>query len=119
MDETLRALNITNDFLGMSAGERLALLVRLLSEPLPDLSAHPGVTPASAETFALFQLVTRVRDIYGLELLGPVVISMCKSAADVLSVLLLARWTGCDKVHADRPALRNDRRFAVRACRAG
>lgn len=97
VDETLRALNIANDFLGMSAGERLALLVRLLSEPLPDLSAHPGVTPASAETFALFQLVTRVRDIYGIELLGPVVISMCKSAADVLSVLLLARWTGCDK----------------------
>ena len=47
--------------------------------------------------FALFQLMTRVRDVYGAELLGPVVISMCRSAADVLSVLLLARWTGCDK----------------------
>jgi phosphoenolpyruvate carboxylase len=97
VDETLRALNITNDFLGMPDKDRLALLVKLLSAPLPELSEHPGITPASAETFALFQLVTRVRDVYGIELLGPVVISMCKSAADVLSVLLLACWTGCDK----------------------
>ena len=37
-----------------------------------------------------------MRDVYGKELLGPFVISMCRSAADVLSVLLLARWTGCD-----------------------
>ncbi|HET9588029.1 MAG TPA: phosphoenolpyruvate carboxylase, partial [Anaerolineales bacterium] len=74
-----------------------SLLTKLLSEPLPDLSAHPGVTPATAETWATFQLIARVRDVYGAELLGPAVISMCRSAADVLSVLLLARWTGCDK----------------------
>jgi len=97
VDETLRALNITNDFVGMSDEERLPLLIELLSAPLPNLSRHPGITPSSAETFALFQLITRVREVYGAELLGPIVISMCRSAADVLSVLLLARWTGCDK----------------------
>lgn len=97
VDETLRALKITNDYLGMPDKARLELLVKLLSAPLPELSEHPGITPSSAETFALFQLMARVRDIYGMELLGPVVISMCRSAADVLSVLLLARWTGCDK----------------------
>ena len=96
VDETLRALNIAYNFLGMPDKDRLALLVKLLSAPLPELSEHPGITPASAETFALFQLIARVRDVYGTELLGPVVISMCRSAADVLSVLLLARWTGCD-----------------------
>ncbi len=97
VDETLRALNITNDFIGMPDDERLSTLVELLSAPLPELSKHPGITSSSAETFALFQLMTRVRDVYGKELLGPVVISMCRSAADVLSVLLLARWTGCDQ----------------------
>jgi len=96
VDETLRALNIISDFIGMPDDKRLDLLVKLLSAPLPDLSDHPGITPSSAETFALFQLIARVRDVYGAELLGPIVISMCKSAADVLSVLLLARWTGCD-----------------------
>ena len=97
VDETLRALNITTDFIGMPDDERLSLLIELLSASLPNLSAHPGITPSSAETFALFQLITRVRDVYGAELLGPIIISMCRSAADVLSVLLLARWTGCDR----------------------
>jgi phosphoenolpyruvate carboxylase len=96
VDEILRALKITNDFIGMPDEERLALLIKLLSAPLPDLATHPGTIPATAETFALFQLIARVRDVYGAELLGPVVISMCRSASDVLSVLLLARWTGCD-----------------------
>ncbi|HET7143875.1 MAG TPA: phosphoenolpyruvate carboxylase, partial [Anaerolineales bacterium] len=96
VDETLRALNIASDFMNMPDEEKLPLLTRLLSAPLPILSAQPGVTPATAETWSLFQLVARVREVYGAELLGPVVISMCKSASDVLSVLLLARWSGCD-----------------------
>lgn len=95
--ETLRALDIALDFEEMRVEEKLPLLTKLLSDPLPDLSAHPGITPATAETWALFQLIARVRDVYGAELLGPVVISMCRSAADVLSVLLLARWTDCNE----------------------
>jgi phosphoenolpyruvate carboxylase len=95
--ETLRALDIALDFEERSHNERLSLLTKLLSDPLPDLSTHPGITPAAAETWALFQLIARVREVYGAELLGPVVISMCRSAADVLSVLLLGRWTGCNE----------------------
>lgn len=97
LDETLRALNITSNFAEMPDEERLEFLTKMLSTSLPELSEHPGVTSATAETWALFQLIKRVRDVYGAELLGPVVISMCRSAADVLSVLLLARWTGCDR----------------------
>ncbi|MCI0609100.1 MAG: phosphoenolpyruvate carboxylase [Anaerolineae bacterium] len=96
LGETLRALNITSDFTEMPDEERLILLTKMLSSSLPDLSEHPGVTSATAETWALFQLIRRVRDVYGAELLGPIVISMCRSASDVLSVLLLARWAGCD-----------------------
>jgi phosphoenolpyruvate carboxylase len=96
LGEVLRALNLTEDFASMLLEERLALLTRLLSEPLPDLSAHPGVTPEAAETWSVFQLIKRVKDVYGPELLGPFVISMCRSECDVLAVLLLARWIRCD-----------------------
>jgi phosphoenolpyruvate carboxylase len=37
----------------------------------------------------------RTSDIYGSELLGPIIISMTHTAADVLTVLLLAKWAGC------------------------
>ena len=96
LEETLRALDITSNFAGLPEQERLDLLAELLTSELPDLSGQPGITAPTAETWALFHLIKRVRDVYGAELLGPFVISMCQSAADVLSVLLLARWTGCD-----------------------
>ena len=97
LDETLRALNLTPNFVEMPEQDRMTLLTKLLDSDLPDLSAQPGITAATAETWSLFQLVRRVRDVYGAELLGPFVISMCQSGADVLSVLLLARWMGCDQ----------------------
>ena len=96
LGEILRALDITPNFAEMPDDDRLALLTKMLSSALPSLAEHPGVTSATAETWALFQLIKRVRDVYGAEMLGPVVISMCRSASDVLSVLLLARWAGCD-----------------------
>ncbi|MCB9134262.1 MAG: phosphoenolpyruvate carboxylase [Anaerolineales bacterium] len=70
-------------------------LAQLLSEPRPDLAPHPGVTPATARTWGLFQVIARARTLYGPDTLGPFIISMTRSAADVLTVLLLAQWTNC------------------------
>jgi len=95
LGELLRALGTHSGFEEASASERVALLVKLLTTPPPELSLQPGVTPQTAEVMALFHLVSRTRQVYGGELLGPVVISMTSSAADILAVLLLAYWTGC------------------------
>jgi len=95
LGELLRALNITETFENLNSAERVTLLNRLLNEPVPDLAPHPGVTPQTAETLALFQLIARTCTVYGQELLGPFIISMTRDAADILTVLLLARWTGC------------------------
>ncbi len=98
LSEILRALNLESDFENMPDDKRTDLLVRLLNEPAPNLSSHPGVTAASAETWSLFQLIGRTHDIYGSALLGPIVISMTHAAADVLTVLLLAKWAGCKTI---------------------
>ncbi|MGA7194532.1 MAG: phosphoenolpyruvate carboxylase [Anaerolineales bacterium] len=95
LGEILRALGIESDFENLPPADRTPLLTRLLSQPIPDLSSHPGVTRAAAETWSLFQLISRTCDVYGQELLGPIVISMTNAAPDVLTVLLLARWAGC------------------------
>ncbi|HVM70517.1 MAG TPA: phosphoenolpyruvate carboxylase [Anaerolineales bacterium] len=95
--EVLCGLDISADPGSMPEDERQALLIRLLSSPPPDLSNHPEFTAGTSEVWALFRLISRVRHVYGDELLGPVVISMCSSASDVLSVLLIAHWTACDK----------------------
>jgi phosphoenolpyruvate carboxylase len=98
LSEILRALNIVSDFENLPADERIELLTRLLKEPTPQLSHHPGVTTATAETWSLFQLIGRTHDVYGNELLGPIIISMTHAASDVLTVLLLARWAGCNVI---------------------
>ncbi len=96
LGETLRALGMTPDFEKLPGPERFAILLRLLDQDVPEFSSHPGVTPATAETWEMFQLIGRVCSVYGPELLGPLVISMTHSAADVLTVLLLARWAKCE-----------------------
>ena len=95
LGELLRALGLHPRFEAADRQERLRLLVALLAAPRPDLAPQPGVTPQTAETIALFQMVSRAREIYGEELIGPIIISMTSGAADVLAVLLLARWAGC------------------------
>jgi phosphoenolpyruvate carboxylase len=95
LGEILRALEIVPDFEQLAGEERFDFLMRLLSEPTPELSEHPGVTAVTAETWAMFQLIGRVHQVYGHELLGPLIISMTHFPADVLAVLLLARWAGC------------------------
>ena len=95
LGEVLRALDIEPAFERRDAAARTALLTHLLSQPPPVLARYPGVTQETAETWALFQLIARASQAYGRELLGPFIISMARSTADVLAVLLLARWTGC------------------------
>ena len=94
LGETLRALNLDPDFEASPEIDRTQTLVRLLEQPDPNLAERPGVTGETAETWALFHLISRAQAVYGHELLGPFIISMTRSPADVLSVLLMAQWTG-------------------------
>lgn len=96
LDEILRGLNRTTNFAALDEDARTTLLGKLLSEPIPKLAATPAVTPETAETWNTFKLLTRAREVYGSELIGPFIISMTRGTSDLLTVLLLARWTGCD-----------------------
>jgi phosphoenolpyruvate carboxylase len=81
----------------MTPEDRTARLAGLLADttrlPAPDAAM---LTPETAETWALFRLLARARAVYGRALFGAFVISMAQSADDVLTVLALARWAGCD-----------------------
>ena len=99
LGEALRALGMDEGAWNTEAEpyRRTGLLARLLSAPVPPLAERPGISQATAETWALFELITRAKRIYGKELFGPFIISMTHSPADILGVLLMARWSGCDQ----------------------
>ena len=63
--------------------------------PAPSKLAEAAASETSAETWRLFRLLARAQGIYGRESLGPFIISMTRGPADLLTVLLLARWAGC------------------------
>ena len=93
----LDALGLVRGFADEDDRGRTERLRVLLAAPAPaalDLARTSATTEAAAETWRLFRLLARARDVYGPELSGPFVISMTKGAADVLGVLLLARWAG-------------------------
>jgi phosphoenolpyruvate carboxylase len=95
----LAPLGIDGAFAEHDDPERAALLLRLLAAAPPDstrLAATSTGAPAD-ETWRLFRLMARTRTVYGDRLLGPFIVSMTKSIADILAVLLLARWAGCDR----------------------
>jgi len=93
--EIFRALGIAPDYQSLNPLSRQDLLCQYLQQPAPRLAQHPGVSPESAETWALFQLIHRTRTVYGEELIGPFIVSMTHCTADILAVLLMARWSGC------------------------
>jgi phosphoenolpyruvate carboxylase len=93
--ETLRALNIDLGFDSKDDAARTALIVELLSKPVPALAHQPGATADTGETWALFRLIARVHQVYGRSLLGPFIISMTRGPADMLTVMLMAKWSGC------------------------
>ncbi len=98
--EILRALNVDTTFEHNDDAARSRTLLRLLAEPAPQLAESPGITRETHETWATFRLMARAQEVYGRELLGPFIISMTHGAADMLAVLLAARWTGCaDGLH--------------------
>lgn len=94
LDEILRALPPIPNLQSPISDLRQAI-PQLLNSPRPELAPHPGVTPTTAQTWSLFQVMYRSRALYGADTLGAFIISMARSAADILTVLLLARWTDC------------------------
>lgn len=97
LGEVLRALGIEPKFETLPPDQRRDLLLRLLVEPVPELALRPGASLETSETWALFRLIHRARALYGYDLLGPLIISMARSAADVLAILVMAKWCDCDE----------------------
>ncbi len=68
--------------------EQIALLVETFPRAAA-LAAQAVPSPETAETLAVFRLLHRAAEAYGPEALGPYIISMARSPADVLAVLWL------------------------------
>jgi len=96
LGDILARLSIDDAFAQRDEPDRAERLLELLAREAPKASeiAALALPEASAETWRLFRLLARVQAVYGRESLGPFIVSMTRGPADILTVLLLARWAG-------------------------
>ncbi len=91
-DLALAALLDDPDWPQRSASERVTVLDALLAG---DTTVPCPVAADAAATLAVFRTLAQAQAHYGKEAIGPFIVSMSRSAADVLAVLVLARVAGC------------------------
>ena len=106
LHELLQRLGLHDDFAGLRGDARVALLTSLLQAPIPDLSQLTNLSPEAEETVRLFQILGRAVNFYGVDLVGPYIVSMTRGPADILTPMLLAYWFGlCLRPETETEAL--------------
>lgn len=100
--DLLARQGLVSNFEELSDDERLRWIERAWSLPAPEWEHDVGLAAETIEVMATLRLMARAVAAYGPDLLGPYIISMTYGPADILGLLLLARWAGCEP--EERPA---------------
>ncbi len=91
-DAALAALLDDEEWSAHSVEQRVVRLQQLLGDAR---SIAASTDDTARRTLAVFRTVAELRPRYGPRAFGPYIVSMSRSAADALSVLVLARIAGC------------------------
>ncbi|MFN9630011.1 MAG: phosphoenolpyruvate carboxylase [Cyanobacteriota bacterium] len=94
IDELTRYLQLPVPYGEMGEEERIEWLLKELQTRRPLLPSSASWSPATGETFAVFQLLERLQQEFGPRICRTYVISMSHSVSDLLEVLLLAKEAG-------------------------
>ena len=94
IDELTRYLQLPVPYADMGEEERVNWLITELQTRRPLLPTAAGWSPATAETFAVFQMLQRLQQEFGPRICRTYVISMSHTVSDLLEVLLLAKEAG-------------------------
>lgn len=98
VDELLRASGVCADYLDRSEADRVELLLSAIESPVVLHDAQHGYSDKVAEEFEVYFAAADAVRRFGPNVIRHLIISMAKSASDVLEVLLLGREAGIDDV---------------------
>jgi len=94
IDELTRYLQLPVPYGEMGEEQRVDWLLTELQTRRPLLPTVATWSPATAETFAVFQMLQRLQQEFGPRICRTYVISMSHTVSDLLEVLLLAKEAG-------------------------
>ena len=99
--EILKKVHVEQDYQGLAEEQKLVILENLLADPRPLLLARTEYSEETREIIEVFDLIKRAHKEFGKEAIRVYIVSMTRSASDVLEVLLLAKEAGLYRLHAD------------------
>ncbi|MDQ1004028.1 phosphoenolpyruvate carboxylase [Neobacillus niacini] len=99
--EILRKVQITDDYAQLSEDEKVKILENILKDPRPLLLLNEDYTPETQQMIQVFQMIRNAHKEFGKRSISVYLVSMTKSASDLLEILVLAKEAGIYRLHAD------------------
>lgn len=99
--EILRKVQISDDYAQLSEDEKVKILESILMDPRPLLLLNEDYSPETQQMIQVFQMISNAHKVFGKRSISVYLVSMTKSASDLLEVLVLAKEAGIYRLHAD------------------
>lgn len=99
--EILEKVRLCPDYPGLSELNKIQLLQHILSDPRPLLLSMDEYSAGTQEIINVFKMIKRAHKEFGPRSIYVYLVSMTKSASDLLEVLLLAKEAGLFRIHTD------------------
>lgn len=99
--EILQKVQITSDYKNLPEHEKVELLEKLIQDPRPLLLSNQEYSKETQSIVEVFQLIKRAHQEFGKAAIQVYIVSMTRSASDLLEVLLLSKEAGLYRLHSD------------------
>jgi len=99
--EILRKVRITDNYAELSETDKIQLLQTILMDPRPLLLLNEDYSAETQEMLKVFQMIKAAHEEFGKRAITVYLVSMTRSASDLLEVLVLAKEAGIYRLHAD------------------
>jgi phosphoenolpyruvate carboxylase len=101
MTEILRKVQISDNYAQLSEDEKVKILESILMDPRPLLLLNEDYSPETQQMIQVFQMIRNAHKVFGKRSISVYLVSMTKSASDLLEVLVMAKEAGIYRLHAD------------------
>jgi phosphoenolpyruvate carboxylase len=99
--EILRKVQISDNYAQLSEEEKVKILEGILMDPRPLLLLNEDYSPETQQMINVFQMIRNAHKEFGKRSISVYLVSMTKSASDLLEVLVMAKEAGIYRLHAD------------------
>ncbi|WP_273835397.1 phosphoenolpyruvate carboxylase [Guptibacillus sedimenti] len=99
--EILNRVNMASDYAALEEEQKVRLLTSILEDPRPVLSTYEDYSEKTRKIIDIFTMIKKAHQEFGTKSISVYLISMTRSASDLLEVLVLAKEANIYRLHAD------------------